>query len=83
MSTPAEEKSTFRKDVELSPPTEQERQPIKRDNAINASGHQQELDRNFGLFSIVGLAITSGNAWIALGGSIVSYRTCITARVRL
>jgi hypothetical protein len=38
---------------------------------INASGHRQELDRNFGLINICGLGITSGNTWIALGGSIV------------
>ena len=37
---------------------------------INPSGHQQELDRNFNLLSICGLAVTSGNAWIALGGSV-------------
>lgn len=39
---------------------------------INASGHRQELDRNFRLINIVGLGVTSGNTWIALGGSIVS-----------
>ena len=38
---------------------------------INASGHTQELQRNFGIFSIIGLAITSGNIWIALGGTLV------------
>lgn len=39
---------------------------------INESGHKQELDRNFGLWNICGLALTSGNTWVALGGSIVS-----------
>ena len=38
---------------------------------INASGHRQELDRNFHLINIAGLGITSGNTWIAIGGSIV------------
>ena len=38
---------------------------------VNASGHQQELERNFGLLSTCGLALTTGNTWIALGGSIV------------
>lgn len=38
---------------------------------INASGHTQELQRNFGIFSIIGLAITSGNIWIAAGGTLV------------
>ncbi len=37
---------------------------------INASGHRQELDRNFTLLSLCGLAISSGNDWIALGGSV-------------
>jgi len=39
---------------------------------INASGHAQELDRNFRLINICGLGITAGNTWLALGGSIVS-----------
>ena len=38
---------------------------------INASGHKQELDRNFGLFSICAVGIVTGNTWAALGGSIV------------
>ena len=37
---------------------------------INASGHKQELDRNFSFLAICGLAITSGNVWVALGGSV-------------
>ena len=38
--------------------------------SINASGHKQELDRNFSFFAICGLAVTSGNVWVALGGSL-------------
>ena len=38
---------------------------------INVSGHQQELERNFGLVSICGLAVTAGSTWLGLGGSIV------------
>lgn len=41
------------------------------DAPINASGHKQELERNFHLINICGLAVTSGNTWIALGGTIV------------
>jgi choline transport protein len=41
------------------------------DELINPSGHRQELDRNFRLINIAGLGITSGNTWIAIGGSIV------------
>lgn len=38
---------------------------------VNASGHRQELQRNFGLISICAIAITTGNTWIAQGGSVV------------
>jgi choline transport protein len=38
---------------------------------INASGHRQELDRNFRLIDICGMGITTGSTWMALGGSIV------------
>ncbi|KZF20527.1 amino acid transporter [Xylona heveae TC161] len=37
---------------------------------VNASGHQQELQRNFSLLSICAIAITTGNSWIAQGGSV-------------
>lgn len=37
---------------------------------INASGHKQELERNFSLLHVCALAITSGNTWISLGGSV-------------
>ena len=40
---------------------------------INPSGHRQELDRNFHLINICGLGLTSGNTWIAIGGSIVGF----------
>lgn len=42
------------------------------DGLINASGHRQELDRNFHFINICGLGLTAGNTWIAIGGSIVS-----------
>ncbi|KAJ5788880.1 Helicase C-terminal [Penicillium psychrosexuale] len=38
---------------------------------VNASGHRQELERNFGLLSICAVAVTTGNTWIAQGGSVV------------
>lgn len=37
---------------------------------INASGHKQELERNFSLLSICAVAVTTGNTWIAQGGSV-------------
>jgi choline transport protein len=52
--------------------TETELPPKSPDaGLINASGHRQELDRNFGLIHICGLGITTGNTWMALGGSLV------------
>ena len=39
---------------------------------VNAGGHKQELDRNFSLLSVSAVGIVSDNAWIFLGGSIVS-----------
>ena len=39
---------------------------------INASGHRQELDRTFSLLSICAIAVTTGNTWIAQGGSVVT-----------
>ena len=38
---------------------------------VNASGHVQELDRNFSLWSLAGLGIVVGSTWPAVGGSIV------------
>jgi amino acid transporter len=38
---------------------------------FNASGHKQELERQFSLLSICSIGITTGNVWAALGGSIV------------
>jgi choline transport protein len=38
---------------------------------VNASGHKQEVDRNFGFFSICALSVCVDNAWAAGGGSLV------------
>ncbi|KAJ9610227.1 hypothetical protein H2200_005004 [Cladophialophora chaetospira] len=45
-------------------------QDIRDGDFINASGHKQELDRLFSPFSIISTAITTGNVWIALAGTI-------------
>ncbi|KAL9608625.1 MAG: hypothetical protein Q9204_009221 [Flavoplaca sp. TL-2023a] len=37
---------------------------------INASGHREQLDRNFGIVSIICYATTAGNCWVSLGGTI-------------
>ncbi|KAF2717998.1 putative choline transport protein [Polychaeton citri CBS 116435] len=38
---------------------------------INVSGHVQELDRTFGVWSICNMAVMSDNAWAAGGGTLV------------
>ncbi|ETI22552.1 hypothetical protein G647_06628 [Cladophialophora carrionii CBS 160.54] len=38
---------------------------------INASGHVQELERNFNLLSAAGVGLVVGNVWPAVGGSIL------------
>ena len=38
---------------------------------INASGHVQELDRNFSLLAAAGVGLVVGNVWPAIGGSIL------------
>ena len=37
---------------------------------VNASGHRDQLHRQYGLLSICGLALTVDNAWVALGTSL-------------
>ncbi|KAJ9636996.1 hypothetical protein H2204_005144 [Knufia peltigerae] len=37
---------------------------------INASGHADQLQRQYGFLSILGLALTVDNAWVALGTSL-------------
>lgn len=42
----------------------------ERGEVVNPSGHRDQLQRQYGLLSICGLALTIDNAWVALGGSI-------------
>lgn len=44
---------------------------ILQGQAVNASGHEDELQRQYGIWSLCGLALTIDNAWVALGGSII------------
>lgn len=37
---------------------------------VNASGHKDQLQRQYGLFAICGLALTIDSAWVAMGGSL-------------
>lgn len=58
--------------------------PVGTGEVVNASGHRDQLQRQYGLLSICGLALTIDNAWVALGGSIAvsismlprGYREC-------
>lgn len=50
------------------------------DGEINASGHRQELRRNFNLLSVCGVAITTGNTWVTVGGTIVKLSQRILLR---
>lgn len=45
--------------------------PDGTDQVVNASGHVQELSRNFSAWSLIGLGLSMGNVWPALGGSIL------------
>lgn len=45
-------------------------QDVTDNDLINVSGHKQELDRLFDSFSVISTAITTGNVWIALAGTI-------------
>lgn len=54
----------------LPPGIDEEHSPAP-DELINTSGHVQELDRNFGLWSICSVALISDNAWAAGGGALV------------
>ena len=42
----------------------------KEGGVVNASGHRDQLQRQYGLLSICGLALCIDNAWIAFGGSL-------------
>lgn len=58
-------------DKKNAPPGVEDAQSLAPDELINTSGHVQELDRNFGLWSICSVALISDNAWAAGGGALV------------
>jgi hypothetical protein len=43
---------------------------IENGIGLNASGHKDQLKRQYGLLALCGLALNIDNAWIALGGSV-------------
>ena len=54
-----------------NPEVSTESESPERGNIINASGHAQELSRNFNLVSLAGVGLVVGNVWPAIGGSIL------------
>lgn len=46
--------------------------PIEGEILVNASGHVQEVDRNFGFWSICAIGVVADNAWGAGGGALVT-----------
>ncbi|KAK0375081.1 amino acid permease [Colletotrichum limetticola] len=54
-----------------APNVNKTRSADQHDVAINASGHVQELERNFNLLSLAGVGLVVGNVWPAIGGSIL------------
>ena len=43
-----------------------------KEDGVNASGHVQQLERQFSLLSIISVGTVVGNVWCALGSTIVS-----------
>lgn len=37
---------------------------------LNAAGHRDQLNRQYGFFGLASMALTVDNAWVALGSSI-------------
>ena len=50
-------------DVEKPPPFQEALDDFQEGQMINASGHVQELDRHFGLWSLCAVGIAADNAW--------------------
>lgn len=43
---------------------------VEGGTVLNASGHKDQLKRQYGLVGLAGIALTIDNAWVALGSSI-------------
>jgi choline transport protein len=43
---------------------------IAASEIVNASGHRDQLRRQYGILSICGMALTVDNAWVAIGTSM-------------
>ena len=43
---------------------------VEDGHVVNASGYEDELQRQYGFAALAGMALTVDNAWVALGSSI-------------
>jgi len=68
--TPAE--SEEKKQPQEAPDYDEAVPDISVGQFINVSGHPQELDRNFGFWSICAISIVADDAWAAGAGSLVT-----------
>lgn len=62
---------TEKKPVDTSSASPNDEKAPVTGRVINVSGHVQELDRNFGIWSICSIGIVTSNAWAVGGGSLV------------
>jgi hypothetical protein len=71
-SSSSDEKRAAHGDEVLSPVMTNEQSTIvsRAGTVVNASGHRDQLKRQYGLLEICGLALTIDNAWIAFAGSL-------------
>ncbi|KIW85408.1 hypothetical protein Z517_00798 [Fonsecaea pedrosoi CBS 271.37] len=72
MATVGEKKDAVPSEVATSPPSDNTDNPEAGvSELINASGHVQELERNFSLLAAAGVGLVVGTVWPAVGGSIL------------
>lgn len=71
MTATTSDKKIGRSSPESGGQTEEETVAALRDGTVvNASGYKDQLNRQYGLLGLAGIALTVDNAWIALGSSI-------------
>jgi choline transport protein len=62
--------------TQTSSTADEKKLPVREDvsvetgEIINASGHRDQLQRQYGILSICGMALTVDNAWVAIGTSM-------------
>ena len=71
MAATKDEKEAIRATDDSSSSDRNGVESLERGEIVNASGHVQQLYRNFNLLTLAGVGIVVGNVWPALGGSIL------------